>query len=136
MEEIRNAIQTRNQHMCRPKFVVKPRPKKVFWLRISVISQGAQHSSMNCRVGTRGVQISSTEDSDLRQPNTNCSLGSRRSNARNWKQVFHLQRRRLLLPGGNGWFRRCLPVKISNVFIVAIVNFSGPSRFHFRPRIL
>ncbi|VDP02268.1 unnamed protein product [Heligmosomoides polygyrus] len=29
MEEIRNAIQTRNQHMCRPKFVVKPRPKKV-----------------------------------------------------------------------------------------------------------
>ncbi|KAK6047730.1 immunoglobulin I-set domain protein [Cooperia oncophora] len=29
MEEIREAIQTRNQRMCRPKFIVKPRPKKV-----------------------------------------------------------------------------------------------------------
>ncbi|VDO56555.1 unnamed protein product [Haemonchus placei] len=29
MEEIRNTIQARNQHMCRPKFIVKPRPKKV-----------------------------------------------------------------------------------------------------------
>ncbi|KAK5984897.1 hypothetical protein GCK32_008606 [Trichostrongylus colubriformis] len=29
MEEIRDTIQTRNQKMCRPKFIVKPRPKKV-----------------------------------------------------------------------------------------------------------
>ncbi|RCN31845.1 hypothetical protein ANCCAN_22364 [Ancylostoma caninum] len=29
MEEIRLAIQARNQNMCRPKFVVKPKPKKV-----------------------------------------------------------------------------------------------------------
>uniref|UniRef100_A0A158PAH4 TITIN n=1 Tax=Angiostrongylus cantonensis TaxID=6313 RepID=A0A158PAH4_ANGCA len=28
MDEIRSAIQLRNQHMCRPKFMVKPRPKK------------------------------------------------------------------------------------------------------------
>ncbi|KAK6029157.1 immunoglobulin I-set domain protein [Ostertagia ostertagi] len=29
MEEIRSTIQARNEHMCRPKFIVKPRPKKV-----------------------------------------------------------------------------------------------------------
>ncbi|VDM63659.1 unnamed protein product [Angiostrongylus costaricensis] len=28
MDEIRSSIQLRNQHMCRPKFMVKPRPKK------------------------------------------------------------------------------------------------------------
>ncbi|KAJ1359849.1 hypothetical protein KIN20_018667 [Parelaphostrongylus tenuis] len=28
MEEIRSAIQLRNEHMCRPKFMVKPKPKK------------------------------------------------------------------------------------------------------------